>query len=446
MAEGSVSLAGSHIASSAAEPGIKERYTSREYLALEVERLWPRVWQVVCHHQQIPSPGDFFEYTIVDQSFLVVRGADGRVKAFHNACQHRGMQLKCGAGSATELRCPSHAWTWNLDGTLKAVTDVFDFDPAAVAPECLALPEVRVDTWGGFIFINPDGQAAPLLEFLSPVAEAVDHNGVENMRLQRVRSTVVQANWKLGYEAFVESYHLIGTHPQSLQYFDETELIFEQYGDHGLHRAREGAMGSPSRRLDPDTWPEKMEMVLTLLSDLGGADLFGEEDAGQMNAMVDMLNALPADAGITGFVASLRRGAAAAAGIDVSDVSDYDLISGPVWNVFPNFTIPTNALNAIFIRWRPNGWDPNTSILDVFYLEHQGPDAPAPRVEAEFYERWSDCKGWGRVFEQDFTNLAGWQKGVRSAGFRGPIWGRPDGNNSNFHRALSTYVGGNDKG
>lgn len=446
MAEASVMLAGSHIASSAPELGIKERYTSKEFVALEVERMWPRVWQLVCHTQQMPSVGDYFEYRIVDQSFLLVRVADDRIKAFHNACQHRGMQLKAGAGTATELRCPSHAWTWNFDGTLKAVTDAFDFDQAAVAPECLALPEVPVDTWGGFIFINPDGQAPPLLEYLSPVPERLQQIAIADMRLQRVRSTVVQSNWKLGYEAFVESYHLIGTHPQSLQYFDDTGLIFEQHGDHGMHRAREGAMGSPSRRLDRAAWSEKLEMVLTMLSDLGGAELFGEADAGQMNAMVDMLNALPEDAGITSFVASLRRQTAAASGLDVADVSDDDLLSGDVWNVFPNFTIPTNALNALIIRWRPNGWDPNTSIIDVFNLEHLGPGAEAPRIDTEFSELWTDCKSWGRVLEQDFTNLAGWQQGVRSAGFRGPIWGRQDGNNSNFHQALSAYVAGHDKG
>jgi phenylpropionate dioxygenase-like ring-hydroxylating dioxygenase large terminal subunit len=442
MGEASVSARPAYAASSGPEIGIKDRYTSPAFLALEAERLWPRVWQLVCHTAQIPSAGDFFEYTIVDQSVLLVRTADKGIKAFHNACQHRGMQLKVGAGRATELRCPSHAWTWNLDGTLKAVTDAFDFDEAAVAPECLSLPEVRVDTWGGFVFVNLDGQAPPLLEFLAPVPDRLKQVALGDMALTRVRSARFDANWKLGYEAFVESYHLVGTHPQSLTYFDETSLIFEQHGDHGMHRGKEGGMGSPSLRLDEDSHADKREMMVTMLSDLGAADLFNEEEAAQMDALLDMVATLPPEVSVGSFFAGVRRQAATAQGIDLTDVSDWDLMSGEVWNLFPNFTIPSNALNALVIRFRPNGWDPNTSIMDVWYLEHQGPDGPGTAPVVETYDHWTDCKTWGRVLEQDFTNLAQWQRGVRSAGFRGPIWGRQDGNNGNFHRALTNYVSG----
>lgn len=442
MGEASVSAAPAHAASRGPEIGIKDRYTSPAFLALEAERLWPRVWQLACHTAQIPSVGDFYEYTIIDQSFLLVRVADDQIKAFHNVCQHRGMQLKTGCGQATELRCPSHAWTWNLDGTLKAVTDAFDFDPAAVAPGCLSLPECRVEVWGGLVFINVDGQAPPLLDYLAPVPGRLGKIALDGMALTKLRSTVFDANWKLGYEAFVESYHLIGTHPQSLLYFDETELIFEQHGDHGMHRAKEGGMGSPSRRLGEEEVADKREMFLTMLSDLGAADLYSEEEAAQMDALLDMVGDLPPEVSVGTFFAGVRRQAAAASGIELTDVSDWDLLAGEVWNVFPNFTIPTNALNALIIRFRPNGCDPNTSIMDLFYLEHQGPDAEKPVPTVEVYDHWRDCKSWGRVLEQDFTNLAGWQKGIRSAGFRGPIWGRQDGNNGNFHRALSKYVAG----
>lgn len=430
------------MASSGPEIGIKDRYTSPAFLAREAERLWPRVWQLACHTDQIPSVGDFHEYTIVDQSFLLVRLADDRIKAFHNTCQHRGMQLKTGTGHATELRCPSHAWTWNLDGTLKAVTDSFDFDQAAVAAECLSLPECRVEVWGGFVFINVDGQAPPLAEYLAPIPERIKNIALDGMALTKVRSTVFDSNWKLGYEAFVESYHLIGTHPQSLMYFDDTELIFEQHGDHGMHRVKEGGMGSPSLRLDPDEIAGKREMLLTMLSDLGAADLYSDEEAAQMEALLDMVDELPPEVSVGSFFANVRRQAAAAQGIELADVSDWDLLAGEVWNVFPNFTIPSNALNALVIRFRPNGWDPDTSIMDLYYLEHQGPDADTTGPVVEVYGHWRDCKTWGRVLEQDFTNLEFWQKGVRSAGYRGPIWGRQDGNNGNFHRALSHYTQG----
>jgi len=96
----------------------RERFTSAEFVALEYERLWPRVWQVACRLEEIPNPGDFVEYTIGDHSAFVTRTASGDVRAFHNTCIHRGTRLASGCGSFRgEIRCPFHGWRWDLDGT-----------------------------------------------------------------------------------------------------------------------------------------------------------------------------------------------------------------------------------------------------------------------------------------------------------------------------------------
>src|SRR5262245_63770879 len=89
-----------------------ERYYDREFFELEKERLWPRVWQMACRLEEIPEPGDFVEYEICDQSILVVRQADGSIKAFHNACRHRATQLCQGTGRlrAGQIVCPFHGW------------------------------------------------------------------------------------------------------------------------------------------------------------------------------------------------------------------------------------------------------------------------------------------------------------------------------------------------
>jgi phenylpropionate dioxygenase-like ring-hydroxylating dioxygenase large terminal subunit len=457
MSQTAVNPSISHYASSGPEAGIKERYTSREYLDREVEQLWPRIWQLVCHEDQVPAVGDFLEYTIVDSSFLVVRAAADEIKVFHNACRHRGMQLKSGTGSAPELRCPSHAWTWHLDGSLKVVTDDFDFDPTAVAPECIALAECRTDTWAGFVFINVDGQAPPLADYLAPVPSRLAPVGLERMALVRVRSTVLEANWKLGYEAFVESYHIIGTHPQSLKYVDETELIFEQQGDHGMHRLKLGGLGAPSPRLVGEEIPDRLETLMALVGDMSDAGLYNSDekaevdnvagaasaneppDDGMVGAMVEAALALPEGTSLGTFFAGMRRQVAAAQGIDVPEAPDEDLLAYELWNVFPNFTIPCNALDSLVIRFRPNGRDPGSCIIDVFYLAHQAPGVET-KVETEHYAHWTEGH-WGQILEQDFTNLPKWQRAVRSPGFPGPIWGRQDGNNANFHRALDAYLG-----
>jgi nitrite reductase/ring-hydroxylating ferredoxin subunit len=452
MSQTDVSPSTSYYASPGPEAGIKERYTSREYLDRESEQLWPRVWQLVCHQDQIPAVGDFLEYTIVDSSFLVVRAADDEIKVFHNACRHRGMQLKSGSGTASELRCPSHAWTWNLDGSLKVVTDDFDFDPNAVVPDCLSLTECRSDTWAGFVFMNVDGQASALADYLEPVPGRVLPVGLDDMSLVRVRSTVLGANWKLGYEAFIESHHILATHPQSLKYVDDTELIFEQQGDHGMHRIKEGGMGSPSARLVGDDVPDRLETLMALVGDMSDAGLYNNEgvegaeaaeaapeDDGAIEAMVAAALALPEEVSLGTFFAGVRRQVAEGQGIDTSNAADADLLAYELWNVFPNFTIPCNALDSLIIRWRPNGRDPDSCIVDVFYLAHHAPGAKTT-VETEHYERWTDGN-WGQILEQDFTNLPRWQRAVHSPGFPGPIWGRQDGNNANFHRALGDYVG-----
>lgn len=147
------------------ELGIRDRYTSADFARLENEKLWPRVWQVACRIEEVQNPGDFCEYQIGDQSILIVRTEAGEIKALHNVCQHRGMRLKDGRGSTREIRCRSHSWCWNLDGSLKEVIDPQDFDQNAISPQALRLPECKVEVWAGFVFINMDQNAAPLHEF-----------------------------------------------------------------------------------------------------------------------------------------------------------------------------------------------------------------------------------------------------------------------------------------
>src|SRR3954463_4030261 len=105
----------------------KERYLSAEFVDAEMDRLWPRVWQVACREEEIPAAGDFVEYTIGDQSVLVVRDGAGAINAFHNACAHRGTALAEGCGAfAGEVRCPYHGWRYALDGRVTEVVDAHE--------------------------------------------------------------------------------------------------------------------------------------------------------------------------------------------------------------------------------------------------------------------------------------------------------------------------------
>lgn len=145
------------------------RYYDPDFYALEVERLWPRVWQMACRLEEIPEPGDFVEYENLSRSVLVVRVDAHTVKAYHNACRHRGVQLAKDRGKLSgRLVCPFHGWCWDLEGRNVFVDSPQLFDQGNLDPDDLSLRECRVELWGGCAFINFDDAAPPCASRSSP--------------------------------------------------------------------------------------------------------------------------------------------------------------------------------------------------------------------------------------------------------------------------------------
>ena len=141
----------------------KERYFHPDFYALEAEQLWPRVWQMACRLEEIPSPGDFVEYEFLDQSIVVVRTDDGGVTAFQNACRHRGVKVVEGRGTCGDrgFRCPFHGWCYGADGANTAVTQRRGFAEHNLVPEDLDLVPVRCEIWGGCACrVAPAGRTA----------------------------------------------------------------------------------------------------------------------------------------------------------------------------------------------------------------------------------------------------------------------------------------------
>src|SRR5207237_1909300 len=148
------------------------------------------VWQVACREEEVPRPGDFVEYMIGDQSILVMRSADGSVGAYYNACLHRGTRLASGVGTFVEgrIRCRYHGWCYDLSG---CVTDVPDRDEFPDLPLDLRLGQVRAETWGGFVFVNMDPEAEPLLDFLEPIPSLLGPYRLDEMRLRSYQTLVL---------------------------------------------------------------------------------------------------------------------------------------------------------------------------------------------------------------------------------------------------------------
>jgi choline monooxygenase len=187
-------------------------YADAEILRLEEERIFRRAWQYVGHRGQAPEPGSFFTGSAGHVPVLVTRARDGDLRAFLNVCRHRGFTVAEGSGRRETLQCRYHAWTYELDGRLRTAPRA-DRE-AGFDPEDLSLVSLRLDTWGPFVFVNPDDDAPPLEEALGPVPEQVAQVlDVDTLEFRFRTEFEVEANWKIACENFLECYHCAVAHP-----------------------------------------------------------------------------------------------------------------------------------------------------------------------------------------------------------------------------------------
>jgi phenylpropionate dioxygenase-like ring-hydroxylating dioxygenase large terminal subunit len=374
-----------------------ERYTSRAFHALEVEKVWKKVWQMACREEEIPAVGDHTVYTIADLSVLIVRGADERIRAFPNACLHRGRQLCDGPGRAESLRCPFHGWTWSLEGSLKAIPARWDFPH--VTRERYALPELRVGTWGGFVFVNFDANAAPLEAHLGELPRHFERWPLEKRYKEAHVAKRLACNWKVAQEAFMEAYHVVATHPQMLPGIGDANSQYDAWDT--FSRAITPNM-TPSPHL---RWqPSEQDMLDSMFS-----------------RSVDAEPALrvPEDMTARQLLAQLTRMQLQAAVPSVQELTDAELADSFYYTVFPNFH-PWGAYNRLVYRFRPDGNDPDHCIMEVIYLApyrgRRPPPAPVHWLGDD--EDWTRAPELGfltRVFNQDTRNLPNVQKGLHSA-------------------------------
>jgi nitrite reductase/ring-hydroxylating ferredoxin subunit len=292
-----------------------ERYTSPAFHALEVERLWRKVWQMACREESLREPGDHVVYEIADDSILVVRTAPGEIRAFHNVCLHRGRLLREADGRASELRCAFHGWTWNLDGTLKSIPCRSEFPD--VRSEDYRLPELRVGTWGGFVFVNPDPAAEPLERFLGDLPRHFAAWPLEERRTVAHVAKRLPCNWKVAQEAFMEAYHVGPTHPQLLPGIGDLNSQYDVFGN--FSRAITANM-TPSPQLG--FAPSQQDMLDSFFS-----------------RSLDEEPALRVPEGTTArrMMALGARQALAAEVPNAADLSDAELADSFYYTLFPNF-------------------------------------------------------------------------------------------------------------
>jgi phenylpropionate dioxygenase-like ring-hydroxylating dioxygenase large terminal subunit len=424
----------------------KEDYLSPEFARLEEERLWPRVWQVACRAEELANVGDFVTYDIANESFIITRTGPEAIKAYFNVCPHRGRQITDGCGKVSEFVCRFHGWRWNLAGENTTVVDREDWHNSLKSSD-LHLKEARVDLWGGFVFINMDPGAEPLLKYLSPIPEKCGRFKLEDLRYRWYRTVKLPCNWKAALEFFNEGYHVQHSHPQLLN-FSRDRTISGSFGKHSAFwyppipegQSRYGPSPRLGIKADQDArtyflgyWKEladQLEAIVTPRSYAAAQRLLTEVPENASEAEIfTKLN-------------QFRREAAEAEGVDWPDVdSAYILDAKQDWNIFPNTIFLGHQMidGLLVYRARPDGADPNSSIFDVWSLVRYAPGAE-PALKREFYNDWRECK-WGRILPQDFRNVEAVQRGMRSRAYAGsrpnPLQERAV---SNLHRVVRQYL------
>lgn len=242
------------------------RFFDPEYFAKEVKHLWPKIWQWACREEDIPNVGDYHIYEIVGKSLIVVRTAPDTIKAFYNSCLHRARKLVTLNGSKQEFRCPFHGFTWKCDGTFKENPIGWDFPQWK--DKDMSLPEAKVETWGGFVFINFDLNAKPLMDYIGPMAEHFEPYNYANRYVAVHVHKIVKANWKITAEAFMESHHSITTHPQILTSLADANSQYDMLSDYVTRQFSAG--GVPSPFLDPPPTEEEIIAWMTGRGTRGG--------------------------------------------------------------------------------------------------------------------------------------------------------------------------------
>ena len=193
-----------------------ECYTDEAFYKREVETIFLKVWNFIGRADRVPNAGDYFAFEFVGVPVVVVRVRDGLVRAFANSCRHRGAKVMQGEGKCTVMSCPYHAWTYAIDdGRLIGAMEMDE--TAGFAKKDFGLVPLRLELWGGFMFLNFDPDAAPLSDWLGDLPEVLAAYKLEEMVTTRRVEYDLACNWKVYVENAMESYHVPTVHQQTLQ-------------------------------------------------------------------------------------------------------------------------------------------------------------------------------------------------------------------------------------
>jgi phenylpropionate dioxygenase-like ring-hydroxylating dioxygenase large terminal subunit len=428
--------------SKAPEPNVSSatidptRYWSREFMQLEWDKVWTRTWQVAGLMRQLQKPGDYITFELGHEVIFCAVGDDGKVRAFYNVCQHRGMKLLSethGCAQRGRIVCPYHGWVFDTQGALRTVPDVADF-PQGNPIRKRNLVELRCETWGGFVWVNMDPNCVPLREFLSPVADHLDAYPMDEMVRTHWATVEGDWNWKLVQDNFNESYHVPYLHPH-LKYVLEYSYRFSQFDMYPSGHARMLMPGgSPSGQVQGG----EDETIAAMTEPLKFWDLNAEDFRGRTHEIRTALR-------------DRRRELGAAKGYDYSKFDDIMLTDNWHYTIFPNLCFSMKPDGNIFLRARPHPTDPEKCYFDMWFMNW------FPKGQERYWShnlrKWQDVSEivphqfgkfgeveLGPTIHSDAMVWSGCQKALHSKGYLGDYLAGQEKRVRYMHDVLDRYI------
>ena len=409
-----------------------QRFSSKEFMNQEWNSIWKKTWQLVCRISDLENKGAFYIHELGKESFLIVKGDDGVIRGFYNVCQHRGNKLCQASIGATEtFTCPYHGWQWNNDGSLKSISspEFFRQFDEGVPYEELSLPKVKVDFWGGWLWINMDldPKGIGLQEYLGDYGQHLESYEFENWDLIDYQSFEWNGNWKHAVDAFNESYHFASLHPDMIQISEGHDVPIELNGIHSRMLNYNDTVSEVVTG-DRDSWtPLRLKMMSVNEGYKGSA-----KDLHLSN--IEMKRSQEEDYPI------------------YKQMNDEQLVHQYHYHFFPNATFTNKPENGLVFRFRPHATNPNKSYYDFFILvnkvfvdnkfarpEHKLHKSNAPEVyQNAFDSTFNDV--FSNVLAEDASNMETMQWGTKSDSFTGMNLCDQEIRIRHFHKTIDRFI------
>jgi phenylpropionate dioxygenase-like ring-hydroxylating dioxygenase large terminal subunit len=417
------------------DPG---RYYDPGFMAREWDRLWTRTWLIAAIETDIPEPGDYSVFRLGRESIIIVRQQDGSVKAMYNVCAHRGNQIvQNDRGSVMQFTCAFHSWQYGLDGHCTQITDKNTFNPELVKQNPKLTP-VHCETYAGLVFINLDENPPALKERFGLPGGYLENYQLDKMHCVRHIVTEWHANWKTAVDAFYETYHLHAVHPETQDVMDDMGVQLDLY-PHGGSRMLVPIAVKTKRQADQAAMNPSLEYMMTEVN-------------------IDPSQFTGSASEVREAIQKAKRARSDRLGLGYERFTDGQLTDSWATGIFPNVQIGLHPEGAFLMRFMPHPTDPEKFYYDTMTLVRPVDDplysvpgwmglpkdtdtSGKIRPETEYISS-GEAPNLGLVLDQDSELLPVVQRGIRSKGFNGAIWGEQEQRLRHFHREVNRYLDG----